>query len=59
MRVDEDSGDEEAVEHGVKGAGGEGSDGQRDQAGGNQALEAPVVAAVGVGCIGDGGGVVD
>jgi hypothetical protein len=49
VRVDEDGGDEEAVHDGVEGAGGEGCDGQRDQAGGNQALEAPVVAAVGVG----------
>jgi len=58
VRVDEDGGDEEAVEDGVEGAGGERCDGQRDQAGGDEALEAPVVAAVGVGWVGDGGGIV-
>lgn len=59
MRVDEDGGDEEAVHDGVEGAGSEGSNGQRDQADRDEALEAPVVATVGVGWVGDSGSIVD
>lgn len=49
MRVNEDGRDEEAVHDGVERAGGEGCDGQRNEAGGDEAFEAPVVATVGVG----------
>lgn len=59
MRVDEDGRDEQAVHDGVERAGSEGSNGQRDQADRDEALEAPVVATVGVGWVGDSGSIVD
>lgn len=59
VRVDENGRDEDGVHDGVEGTRGKGSNGQRDQAGRNEALEAPVVATVGSGRVGDGGGVVD
>lgn len=59
MRVNEDGGDEEAVQDGVERASGEGSNGQRDQTDRDEALEAPVVATVGVGWVGDSSSIVD
>lgn len=57
--VDEQEGAQDGVGGGVERAGGEGSDGQGHDAGGDEALKAPVIGAVaGIRC-GDGGSVVD
>lgn len=59
MRVQQQRAAEDSVHDGVEGAGGEGSDGQRHQAGGQDALKGPVVVAVAWGRARDGGRVVD
>jgi hypothetical protein len=57
--VEEENAAEDGVESRVKRASGEGSDGQRDEAGGEETLECPVVGSVGGIGIGDGSRVVD
>lgn len=47
MRVDEDGGDEDGVHERVEGTADEGSNSERDEGGGHETLECPVVAAVG------------
>lgn len=46
MRVEEDDGAEDGVQGRVEGAGSERSDAQRDETGGEETLEGPVVGAV-------------
>jgi hypothetical protein len=59
VRVEEDRAAEDGVHGRVKGAGGEGGDSKRDKTGGNEALEGPVVGAVGGAGSGNGSWVVD
>lgn len=59
MRVQEDGGAQDGVGGGVERAGGEGSNGERHEAGGEEALKGPVVGAVGGAWRGNGGRVVD
>jgi hypothetical protein len=57
--VQQDGGAQDGVGGGVEGAGGEGRDGERHEAGGEQALKGPVVRAVGGAGGRDRGGIVD
>lgn len=59
MGVEEENTAEDGVESRVERSSGEGSDGQRDEAGGEETLEGPVVRAVGGVGLGDGSRVVD
>lgn len=57
--VEEENAAEDGVESRVERASGEGSDGQGDEAGGEETLECPVVGSVGGVGIGNGSRVVD
>jgi hypothetical protein len=57
--VEEEDTAEDGVESRVEGASSEGSDGQGDEAGGEETLEGPVVGTVGGVGLGDGSRVVD
>lgn len=59
MGVEEENTAEDGVESWVERSSGEGSDGQGDETGGEEALEGPVVRAVGSVGLGDGSRVVD
>lgn len=59
MRVQEDGGAQDGVGGGVERAGGEGSNGEGHETGGEEALKGPVVGAVGGAGVGNGDGVVD
>ena len=59
MGVEEENTAEDGVESRVERSSGEGSDGQRDEAGGEETLEGPVVGTVGGVGLGDGSRIVD
>lgn len=59
MRMRNNGSSEDGVKDGVSGSGNERSDGQGDEADGEEALKGPVVGAVRRGRLGDVGGVVD
>lgn len=59
MGVEEEDAAEDGIEGGVQRTRGEGGDGQGDEAGGEEALEGPVVGAVGGAGLRNGGRVVD
>ena len=59
MGVEEEDTAEDGVESRVERTGSEGSDGQGDEAGGEETLESPVVGTVGGVGLGDGSRVVD